>query len=347
MEGSLEITSGEIDALLSHVLSLRRDFINDLLRDRAPFSGRRKAELRGQLKQALEEGALTVEDILAFLSEREPAGKQHVFLYRVGRETNEVWRDTEAAREAIRVADHEDLLDAELPVAMPEALTLSSIRLSDEEVEIAAVEARRYTEHLEELDRPEVMDDGTEIEWRAYAHRVARSTARLRWHLGTRTAELHITQATERGTIRNYYDEVANRFADEIASFLDFGAFQPIDLHKVLHKLGQFEQDGQALTRSREAYFESPGGSHVRARSPSRAASVYSEPVVRQALGPVDTPTSGQGGNLYWLRSAADNGVLEEDLHTVIVAADSRIHFMRPSSIDAIAYVLGKVRSLS
>lgn len=347
MDGSLHITSEEIDALLSHVLSLRRDFINDLLRDRAAFSGRRKAELRGQLKHALEEGSLAVDDILTFLAEREPAGKQHVFLYRVRREANEAWRDANAAREAIRAGDHEGLLDAELPVAMPEALTLSSILLSGDEVEITAVEARHYTEHLEALNRPETMDDGTEIEWRAYAHRVARSTVRLRWNLGTRTAELHITQATERGTIRNYYDEVARRFAHEVASFLDFGAFQPIDMHKVLHKLGQFEQDGRALTRSREAYFESPGGSHVRARSPSKAASVYSEPVVRRALGSVDTPTSGQGGNLYWLQSAASNGVLEEDLHTVIVAADSRIHFMRPSSVDAIAYVLGQVRSLS
>ncbi len=289
---------------------------------------------------------LSVEEILAFLAEHEPAGKQHVFLYRVDRGVDEAWRDTSAVRQAIQAADLEQLLDAELPVAMPEDLTLSSILLSGDEVEITAVEARHYTEHLEDLDRPEEIEDGTQIEWRAYAHRVARSTARLRWHLGQRTAELHVTQATERGTIRNYYDEVVNRFTQQVSAFLDFTAFSPLDLHKVLYKLGQFEQDGQALTRSREAYFESPGGSHVRARSPSKEASVYSEPVVRQALGPVDTPTSGQGGNLYWLHSAA-SGILEEDLHTVIVAADSRIHFMRPSSLNAIGYVLGQVRSLS
>src|SRR5882724_3094251 len=147
MAGSLEITGEETDALLSHVLSLRRDFIDDLLRDRVAFSGRRKAELRGQLKRGLEEGSLTVEDILAFLVEREPAGKQHVFLYRVKREANEAWRDTEAIQETIRAAGQEEILEAELPVAMPESLTLSSVRLSGDEVEITAVEARHYTEH--------------------------------------------------------------------------------------------------------------------------------------------------------------------------------------------------------
>jgi len=347
LEASSLTTSQELDALLSHVLSLRRDFIDSLLRGRVPFSGRRKSELRAQLKHALDERLLTVEEILAFLKQHEPAGKQHVFVYRVARSTSEAWRDTDAARRAIDAAQRGDLLEAELPVVMPEALTLSSIRSSEDEVEITAVEARRYTEHVEELDRMETADDGTDIEWRAYAHRAARSTVRLRWNLITRTAELHITQATERGTIRDYYDDVAQRFASETASFLDFGAFQPNDLHKVLHELGQLEQSGQPLTRSREADFESPGGSRVRARSPSSAASVYSEPVVRQALGSVDTPSSGQGGNLYWLQSEAGGDVLSEDLHTVIIAADSRIHFMRPSSVDAIAYVLSQVRRLS
>jgi hypothetical protein len=347
MDNAGKITNEETEALLSHVLSLRRDFINHLLRGKVPFSGRRKAELRGQLKHALEEGLVTVEDVLAFLAENEPAGKQHVFLYRVDRRTNEAWRDTDSMRQSIEDAERGDLLDAELPVAMPEALTLSSVRLSGEAVEITAVEARRYTEHLEDLDRPDKLDDGTQVEWRAYAQRVGRSTARLHWDLGSRTAELHITQATERGTVRNYYDEVAERFAQEVGAFLDFSAFRPINMHKVLHELGRLEQGGNPITRSRESSFESPGGSHVRARSPSRSASVYGEQVVRQALGPVDTPSSGQGGNLYWLKDAASNGSLDEDLHTVIVASDSRVHFMRPSSIEAIAYVLGQVRSLS
>jgi hypothetical protein len=346
--GSAEkITPEETEALLSHVLSLRRDYINDLLRGKVPFAGRKKGELRGQLKFALEEGILNVEDVLRFLAEREPAGKQHVFVYRVRASTNEEWRDVDAVRKAIVEAGQKDLLDAELPVAMPEELTLSSIKVSNEEVEIIAVEARRYTERIEESDEVGELEDGTEIEWRAYAHRVARSTVRLHWDLTTRGVELHITQATEKGAVSNYYDEAADRFAQQVGSFLDFSKFQPINMHKVLHELGRLEQGANPLTRSRETSFESPGGSNVRARSPSRTASVYGEQVVRQAIGPIDTPTSGQGGNVYWLKDAAHDGALEDDLHTVIVAQDSRIHFMRPSSVEAIAYVLGQVRSLS
>jgi hypothetical protein len=342
-----KFSNEEIDALLSHVLSLRRDFVNELLRGVVPFSGRRKAELRGQLRQALDDGLLAVEDVLAFLAEREPAGKQHVFVYKVDRSLSERWRNRKEASRLLEAADLGELLDAELPLAMPETLTLSSIRHSGDEVEVTAVEARRYTEHLEEFDRLEQLDDGTQVEWRAYAQRIARSTATLKWHLATRTAELHITQATERGAVRDYYDEVVARFAQQISAFLDFSGFNSVNMHNVLYELGQLEQTGNPLTRSRESSFESPGGSNVRARSPSRSASVYSEPVVRKALGSVDTPTSGQGGNLYWLKGAAPSAVLKEDLHTVIVAGDARIHFMTPSSVDAIAYVLGQVRSLS
>jgi hypothetical protein len=347
MSGEGNISAEETEALLSHVLSLRRDFINDLLRGNVPFTGRKKGELRGQLKLALKEGALNVEDVLRFLADREPAGKQHVFMYRAKASINDEWRGTEAVRQAIKEAGFGELLDAELPVAMPEELTLSSIVVEENEVEIVAVEARRYTEHVEELDEFGEADDGTEIEWRAFAHRVARSTVRLRWNLATRTAELHITQATEKGTVRNYYDEVVQRFSQQVEPFLDFDNFQPLNMHKVLHALASLEQGADPLTRSREASFESPGGSHVRARSPSRTASVYQEQVVRQALDPVDTPTSGQGGNLYWLQDAAQDGVLDDDLHTVIIAHDARVHFMRPSSVEAIAYVLKQVRSLS
>jgi hypothetical protein len=343
----MNISAEETEALLSHVLSLRRDFINDLLRGNVPFTGRKKGELRGQLKLALKEGALSVEDVLKFLADREPAGKQHVFMYRAKASINNEWRGTESARQAIQRAGFGELLDAELPVAMPEELTLSSIVVEENEVEIVAVEARRYTEHVEELDEVGEADDGTEIEWRAFAHRVARSTVRLRWNLATRAAELHITQATEKGTVRNYYDEVVRRFSQQVEPFLDFANFQPLNMHKVLHALASLEQGANPLTRSRETSFESPGGSHVSARSPSRAASVYQEQVVRQALHPVDTPTSGQGGNLYWLQRAAQDGALDDDLHTVIIAHDARVHFMRPSSVEAIAYVLGQVRSLS
>jgi hypothetical protein len=347
MTSAADISPEETEALLSHVLSLRRDFINDLLRGKVPFAGRKKGELRVQLQLALETGALTVEDVLSFLAEREPAGKQHVFLYRAKASVNDEWRDTDEVRQAIEEAGYEELLDAELPVAMPEELTLSSITVDGDEVEIIAVEARRYTEHVEALDEFGEDEEGTEIEWRAFAHRVARSTVRLRWDLTTRGVELHITQATEKGTVRNYYDEVVQRFAEQVSSFLDFSKFSPINMHKVLHELGRLEQGVSPLTRSRETSLESPGGSHVRVRSASRTASVYEEQVVRQALVPVDTPTSGQGGNLYWLQGAAQDGVLDDDLHTVIVAHDARIHFMRPSSVDAIAYVLGQVRSLS
>lgn len=347
MNGGRNISAEETQALLSHVLSLRQDFINDLLRGKVPFAGRKKAELRGQLKQGLEEGALSVEDVLRFLEEREPAGKQHVFLYRAKGSLNDEWRSTEAVRQAIKEAGYEELLDAELPVAMPERLALSSIVVDEDKVEIIAVEARRYTEHVEDLDQFGEDDEGTEIEWRAFAHRVARSTVRLRWDLSTRGVELHITQATEKGTVRDYYDEVVQRFSEQIGPFLDFANFQPIDMHKVLHELASLEQGPNPLTRSRETSFESPGGSNVRARSSSHAASVYQEHVVRQALNPVDTPTSGQGGNLYWLQAATQGGALDDDLHTVIIAHDSRIHFMRPSSVEAIAYVLGQVRSFS
>jgi len=340
-------SEAETDELVSHVLALRKDFVQDLLRSAGvPFSGLRKAELRKRLREAIDEGAIDHAEVAAFLDDVEPGGKQHVFMLRASRAVNDKWKDRAAARRRLqRRADVRGLLGAAVPLLMPEELTLSRIGLEGSMIEIVGVEARRYTERDEFYDERGETDEGLPVELRAYVQRVARSTVVLRWNTATRHAGLYITQASGRGLEGDHYSDVATRFAKVVAPWLDLDEFKRVNLPRALHALHQRERSGEkVLTHSRSGRWETEDGSELAASSASSEASFFADRQLGAAVGAVEAPASGQTGNLYWLPTPG--GPVSERLHLTILAWDSRIHFMVPSSPQAVEHVLEQVRSL-
>ena len=341
-------TEAEIDELVSHVLALRKDYVQQLLRiARVPFSGLRKIELRDRLREAIEDGRIDPFDVARYLDEVEPGGKQHVFLMRAPVALNDPWKDSAAVRRRLRKrAELRGLLDAAIPLLMPTELQLSRIWIDERLVEIVAVEARRYTERDEFYDEGGETDDGLNIELRAYVERVARSTVVLRWDTASRHASLHITQASGRGGLdRDYYGEIATRFAKAVSPWLEFSAFKRVNLAKALHQLHDRERSGKnVLTKSRSGRWETEDGSELRAAAASNEASFFADRRIRKAVGEVEPPASGQSGNLFWL--PGDGSPLTERLHLTILAFDSRVRFMVPSSPDSVEYVLEQIRRL-
>jgi hypothetical protein len=343
-----DFTDADLDELVSHAMSLRKDFLQDLLgaanvsradRDRP------KAELRILLRELINTDQLPVARVVRFLDEQEPGGKQHVFMLRPPKAYNDAFKDIASVhRRLARRTGVKDLLGAELPLVMPEDLTLSSVRLADGMIEVVGVEARRYFERDERYDEDATSEDGLPIELRAYVERVARSTVVLRWNVTERHAGLHITQATSRGLSRNHYRDVRDRFAQVVSPWLDLDEFKNVNLRKVIHKLQQREQTATPWTRSRRGRWETDDGSEVEATSSSVDASLFTDRRVKAAVGQVSDADSGSSGNMYWL-SRVDNP-LHEPLHITIVASDSRIHFMLPSNPEAVGHVLQQIRRL-
>lgn len=337
----------EIDELVSHVMALRMDFIQNLLRaQQVVFTGLRKGELRERLREAVADGRITVERIVAFLDAVEPGGKQHVFLLRPSRALNDEWTDAQSVRARLRRRRQvRAILDATLPLLMPEELMLSRILIGDRTVEITGVEARRYFERDEAYDQQTMSEEGLPVELRAHVRHVARSTVTLRWNTATRHAALHITQATGQGLERDHYRKVLERLGSAVAPWLDLSAFRDVDLHRVIHQLHDRERRRtNALTLSRRGRWELLDGSEMEAISASMRASVFHDARLTAAIDQVADPASGQSGNLYWL--ARDGTPLTEDLHVTIIAYDSRVHFMRPSTPESVEHVVGQIRTL-
>lgn len=271
MPGAGQFSDAQIGELVSHLIALRTDLINELLRrKKVPFSGLNKSELRSRVLEALNDGRLTVASITYYLDEVEPGGKQHVYLMRPRADYNRDWRDHAAVRRRLlRRADARDLIDATTPVLMPQELTLASVSFAGDEIIIRAVEARYYTHRDKQYDEAAESVEGFDIELRAYVRRVARSLVTLRWNTRTRHAALHITQATGVGLDRDHYTKVRRRFAQEVMPWLDVGQFRDFSLGRVLNEIRTREQTGVgALTRSRRGLWETPNGSEIEATHP-------------------------------------------------------------------------------
>lgn len=229
---------------------------------------------------------------------------------------------------------------------MPEELRLSSIAVTETGLDVTAVEARRYLERDEEYDREATSEEGLPVHLRAHVERVARTLVVLRWDVSKRHAALHITQSSRQGLERDHYRNVRQRFADRVSNWLDLKQFEDVDLHKALHKLHSKEQtDPSAPTKSRQGDWETVSGSRIDARSASTSESMFRDKKLMAAVHAVADQQSGQSGNLYWLPQQTDP-LPKDGLHITIIASDSRINFMRPSSEEAISYVLGQIRSL-
>lgn len=331
--------------LLTFLLTLRLDRVRDFLsRHDLPKYGNR-ADLRDRLEENLANGTFTVTDIVDFLDEVEPWSKQHVFFYDGADGLTAGWKDPDALRKRLEQADAADVLDERLPLVLPEDLTLSSIRVEDGRfVTIAAVERHEFRERDTSRDRVEEVD-GRVIELRAYVHVVTRGLVTLRWDLLTNTATLHITQ----GPSGYDYDDAERHFAQLIQPFLAFDRFNRTDLRRLIRRLHELEQAGTPEARSHRLGYRSRGGRIIEAASPTRRDSVTGEAGIDAALTRIAGESTGRLGNFYWLAAVAPNGnenPLTADLHLIVVANESRVNFMVPSSREIVTHVLQRIRAL-
>jgi hypothetical protein len=334
-------------ALLGFLLALRLDRARDFLGRHGLARYGSRADLRERLEESLLATTITTVDLVDFLDEVEPWAKQHVFLYQGGDGLVAGWRDAEALQARLAEANVAQLLNARIVLALPEELTLSSITVESERfVTISAVERREYREREPARDRVEVDSAGRTIELIAYVNVVTRGLIIFRWDLVTNTAALHITQGG-----RSYgYEDAEERFARLVQPFLAFDRFTRNDLQRVISRLHELAQAGTPEARPHRVGYRSRGGISVEAASATYRDSVTGEAAIDTALTAIAGASTGRLGNFFWLAGVDQDGTanpLPTDLHVVVIANESRVNFMIPSSREVITYVLQRIRALS
>jgi hypothetical protein len=292
-----EYTAEEREALIDFVLALRKSQIRDLLKQMdLPVSGT-KPDQRSRLQDALKGRQVTYERLVEFLDSVAPWGKQHVILYRGPRGDLKAWKDPNHVLALLKRHRLGKLFNAQLPLVLPDKLTLSSVTHADGKLRVAAVQMREYAERTPEHDEEKETDDGERVSLRAYVHHLTRTLAVFEWDLNANVAMLQITQLQRDGD----YEVVAGEFFGLINSWLDIKQFGTVDLRPVIRKLHEIEGNGQAEARSHGIHYRSLRGRRVSAHSPSPRDSVLGEAFIDNAMDNVRKNGVGHLGNIYWL----------------------------------------------
>lgn len=345
-ESEVRIYTGkECSKIVDYLMDLRKDLIQEFFTENEIQyrSKDKRSELRNLLVKALEVGQVSYENLVQYLSVKEPLNKQHIFLYNGSSSLVENWRNEDFFTKLIEDNDLEKFIDAPLPILPPHSLSISSISYSPGELlEIYVLERLDHFKRKSEHDKTENIGN-EEIIFKAVTHRLDRGLIRFKWDLVGNTASLHISQLPT-----GYdYNALENNFKGLINFLLDFDTFEKLNLRLLIKKLHELEEQGLRITRSHNLNYQSPSRRTYSARSPSNEDSVISDDDIDRAFRSIRDRGAGHIGNFFWLPSSEDRNILAEEVHTMIIGEEGRINFFSPNKKEDIDYVLSRVRELS
>ncbi len=340
----LGFTDDEKEQLVTDILALKKRQIQEfLVQLELPKSGT-KAELRSRIEESLLDGTISPEQIVRYLDEVVPWGKQHVYLYGGPKTSMADWKDVgwfEAHLKQHRLGKY---LNAVLPLMLPEQMKISSILHNGRRIRVIAIKKREWDERDPEYDESKQTEAGEAVKLRAFVHRVMRGLVAFEWDLISNTAFLQISQLP-RGV---KYEEVAEEFFDLTAGWLDISRFPILELRKPIQKLHKLEEDKAGETRSHGINYRTMEGRRLEGKSASPSDPLLGDPVIDTAFATMRDSGVAHLGNFYWLPNGAANpGVnpLESEVHVLVVGQHNRISFPTPNKERAVRYVLSRIRS--
>ena len=209
-----------------------------------------------------------------------PWWKFHVFLYEGSRKVPGEWHDEHKAKKHLKKHKLDNLLNASIPLVLPQDLTLSAIDYTPTTVRVLAVQRRNYTARDQELDEFGETEEGETIEYRAWVRQLARVMVIFEWQLRTREATLQITELPGGVT----YEETRDQFAELVKDWLDLSQFSVMRIRKSISALHAAEEAGKGEARSHGIEYSTVQGRRLAGRSSTATESVLGEQVIDESL---------------------------------------------------------------
>lgn len=307
-----------------------------------PRSLSKSAEVLDRIKQSLKAKELSYDDIVAYLDEVAPWGKQHVFLFKgPAGSIKKTWKNAKWIEERLakKAPDFAELIDAPVQVGLPDKMTPVAVEVSSKNVCLKFVQRRELIQHDAEYNKPNGKTPAGEIiEYRAYVHRVVRNHVTFEWDTVNNTAMLRITQLP--GRMR--YDRVHNEFSQLVSPWLTLSQFRVVNLQKAIVKLCRLEKSGKGITRAHGVDIHSLLGRSISAKSTTSDMSVFGEASVDAVFDSISKNGTGHHGNFYWLPKKGNP--LAEELRVSLVGNKNRVNFTSPSSEAIVRHVLSDIR---
>ena len=305
-----------------------------------------KPELEKRIRKKLENGTIKYEELVNYIDEVSPYTKQHIILYRGPEDLVDFWRNYEDGTAVFKNNNLLGFIDANIPLILPEAFSLSSIKYAENTLIIHAVKRIDQWKRKSDYDEIKKMDYENEVELRAYIHLVKRGAVIFTWDLMKNVASLQVLQLPSDID----YEEIENEFKELVKPWLDLSKFDKIDLRSAINKLHELEEDRVPEARTHSFKYQTIGGRLISAQSATPDDSVLGEMNVDKAMKSIRQRGLGRIGNFFWLPlSKTSNGrnILNREIHTIIIGDKGRINFRTDNKKEEIEYVLSRIRDLS
>ena len=329
--------------IITDLMALKKAQIVDFIASIGMRKTGTKEVLRARIESALEDGSITLPQIVQFLDNVIPWSKQHVYLYKGPTSSIANWRDQAWLEKHLKKHRLGKYLNASLPLVLPDKMSVSSILHDSKRLRITAIKRRDWWERNPDYDRSTTTTEGDDVQLRAFVHRVTRSLVAFEWDLTANTAFLQISQLP-RGVD---YSDVADEFFELVEKWLDRSMFTVVDLRPPITKLHALEEAGKGETRSHGIKYRTMHGRHFEGKSASPADPLLGEASIDVALKAVRKSGIGHLGNFYWTSSngaPAHTHVLTSDVHVILVGFRNRVNFPTPNDERTVRYVLSRIR---
>ncbi|MCD0460694.1 hypothetical protein [Roseiconus lacunae] len=306
-----------------------------------PISLSNKGEVRDRIETSLDDGDFDYTDLIGYLDEVVPSGKQHVYLFNgPSGSTKNTWQKQPWVKRHLKkhAPDVFALLSGGKHVGLPEELTPTSIEWTADRITLQLVRRREWFERDKQYDDQKETPAGEPVELRAFVHRVIRNLIVFEWDLKTNTAALRISQLA--GGVR--YENVKQEVAALLAPWLNLGTFALLDLHPAILNLMKLERSGKGITRSHDFEVLTSTGRAVSVRSNANDAPAVGDKATKAVFDSIPGTVTGNTGNFYWLPERGNP--LSEELRVVLVGDKDRINFTAPSNEKIIQRVLSDIR---
>jgi len=369
--GQIAVYSPEEQQLaIASLMRLNNALIIDFLTSHGIRKGVNKAELKVRLTDALEAEVISYQDIFRFLNPIESWGKQHVILFDGPTRDLDGWRNPAWVSALIDQHKLSHLVNADLPLALPKELTLTSISYADSILRITAVERRegevrdpesdyqsestnpiRYLEPsaIEDPAKQSPLEEGLDetIIYRAYRYQVYRGLIAFEWDTLANHATLQISQLPS----GEKYEDAMARFDGLVGGFIQLNDYSAVCLRRVIARLHELEENGEPEAMSKGIAYKTVQGRTIEGKSAGGSLGLLGESVVDTTMSTVRKVSVGHTGNFYWLPPDVNEidspNPLTSQVHVILNGDAKRCNFPVRVPEPQIRYVLQRIRAIA
>jgi len=312
------------ELLLKMLLSHKKEYVQNFLKERELPYSYTKRELLEKLKDGLEDESFYFDDLIRLLDNIEEFGNQHIYLYSCTPEYLHRLKEEAYVRSKLEENGIEDKYNSSDALLIPSEPTISSIIHTDRLLKFKWVEKRIWKQLISE----EIQGDKF---IKTYQIHITRGVTTFRVDLITGNAELMI-QRLPSGT---RYGEIKENYLSKLASLIEINALSQINLRRAIKRIEESDE-----VEKRGTNLQTISGGKIAFQSRSRGVDYTSDPELHRARNALGQNVSGHLGNFYWL----PNDILTRKVHTKIYGNDDRVGIFGECTEMEVNYVLSRIR---